>query len=195
MTKMANKIILDLETQKDFSEIGGRGKNYLLRVSVAGIYSYADDKYYTFSEKELHKLAEVLVVADQIIGFNIAEFDYQVLKPYLNFALTEIPTLDILQEIEIVLGHRISLDAVAKATLGVGKLGSGIEAIRLWKNGQFEELKKYCLNDVKLTKEIYEYGQKNGKLLYRDFFETREIPVNFPEPSVRANVVKQASLF
>lgn len=192
---MANKIILDLETQKDFSEAGGRGKNHLLRVSVAGIYSYADDKYCTFSEKELHKLAEVLAAADQIIGFNIREFDYQVLKPYLNFALTEIPTLDILQEIETVLGHRISLDAVSKATLGAGKLGSGLEAIRLWKSGQVEELKRYCLNDVKLTKEIYEYGQKNGKLLYRDFFETREIPVNFPEPSARTNVVKQASLF
>lgn len=192
---VTNKIVLDLETQKDFAEVGGRNKHHLLRVSVAGMYSYAGDKYYAFDEKNLHKLGESLLGADQVIGFNILQFDYQVLSPYLNFALAEIPTLDILAEIEKFLGHRISLEAVAKATLGTGKTGSGLDAIRLWKTGQYEDLKRYCLSDVKLTKDIYDYGQKYGKLLYQDFFETRELPVRFPDPEPRANVLKQASLF
>lgn len=192
---VANKIVLDLETQKDFAEVGGRNKNHLLRVSVAGMYSYAEDKYYAFEEKNLHKLGEYLLGADQVIGFNILQFDYQVLSPYLNFPLAGIPTLDILTEIEKLLGHRISLAAVATATLRTGKTGSGLDAIRLWKTGQYEELKHYCLSDVKLTKDIYDYGQKYGKLLYQDFFETRELPVRFPDPEPRSNVLKQASLF
>lgn len=192
---MLNKIILDLETQKDFAEVGGRNKNHLLKVSVAGIYSYPDDRYIVFEEKQLHKLGEMLVLADQIIGFNIRQFDFEVLRPYLNFSLEEIPALDILEEIEKVLGHRIGLTVVAGATLGTGKTGTGLEAIRLWKTGQLEDLKKYCLNDVKLTRQIYEYALKHGKLLYRDFFETREIVLRFAEPTARKNVAQQGSLF
>lgn len=195
MTRVPNKIVLDVETQKNFSEVGGRGKHHLLRVSVAGIYSYPENKYYCFEERQLHKLGEILSAADQIIGFNVRQFDYAVLQPYLNFSVEAIPTLDILEQIEKILNHRVSLEIVAQATLGVGKIGSGTEAINLWRSGRIEELKKYCLNDVKLTREIYEYGQKYGRILYKDFFETREIPVNFAEAPLRANVVRQGSLF
>ncbi len=192
---MLNKVILDLETQKDFTEVGSRNKHHLLRVSIAGIYSYPVNQYQVFTERGLHKLGELLLEADQVIGFNLLQFDYAVLKPYFNFALATLPTLDILMEIEKVLGHRISLETVAQATLGTGKTGTGLAAINLYKTGQHEELKKYCLNDVKLTKEIYDYGQKHGKLLYKDFFEIREIPVEFAEPQPRQNVLKQTSLF
>jgi DEAD/DEAH box helicase domain-containing protein len=189
------KIVLDLETQKNFAEVGGRNKHHLLQVSVAGIYIYPSNRFQIFLEKELTKLGEILINADQVIGFNIQQFDFAVLQPYLNFSLEQVPALDILQEVEKVLGHRISLEAIATATLGLGKTGSGNQAIHLWKTGQIEELKKYCLNDVKLTRDIYDYGKKYGKLLYRDFFETREIPVNFTEPLKRTNVAVQPSLF
>lgn|SRR3989338_1631281 len=192
---MLNKIVLDLETQKEFAEVGGRSKNRLLKVSVVGIYSYTEDKYQCFTEKELPNLSDLLAGVDQIIGFNNRQFDHEVLQPYMNFSLADIPTLDILEEVEKILGHRIGLDVIATATLGYGKINTGLGGIRLWKTGQIEELKKYCLNDVKLTREIYEYGQKYKKLLYRDFFETREIPVKFPEPLPRVNILKQTSLF
>ena len=192
---MANKIVLDLETQKDFSEVGGRSGNKNLRVSLCGIYSYTEGNYLCFSEKELTKLGEMLQVADQVIGYNIKQFDYEVLQPYLNFPLATIPTLDILEIVDQALGHRISLEVVAQATLGVGKTGTGRAAIDLWKSGRLEELKSYCMNDVRLTREVYEYGQKHGKLLFQDFFEKREIAVNFPEPLPRVGVVQQISLF
>ena len=192
---MLNKIVLDLETQKEFSEVGGRSKPRLLKVSVVGVYLYLEDKYSIFEERELQKLGELLAAADQIIGFNIRQFDLRVLQPYMDFALEKIPCLDLLEEVEKALGHRVGLDAVASATLGAGKSGTGLNAIRLWKAGQIEELKKYCLKDVELTRNIYEYGRQHGKLLYRDFFETRELPVAFLEPLPRKNVVRQTSLF
>jgi len=192
---MLNKIVLDLETQKSFSEVGGRNKHHLLRVSVAVIYSYQDDAYYTFEENELHKLGEQLQVADQIIGFNIKQFDYAVLQPYLGFALKEIPSLDMLEEVERVLGHRISLDSIAQETLGSGKSGAGLGAIALWHSGQLDKLKEYCRRDVEVTKQVYEHGLRHNKLLYKDFFDVREIPVKFLEAEPRKNVVQQKSLF
>ncbi len=192
---MLKKIVLDLETQKSFQEVGGRGKNHLLKISVVGIYDYSTDKYSTYEEHELPKLAPLLQTADQIIGFNIKDFDFEVLKPYLNFDIFKIPYLDILEEIEKVIGHRIKLELVAQGTLGSGKSGNGLEAILYYKNGRFDLLKKYCLDDVKITKQVYDYALNNGKLLYKDFFKTKEIPMKIADAVSRTGVMHQAPLF
>lgn len=192
---MLKKIVLDLETQKSFQEVGGRGKNHLLKVSVACIYDYSTDRYQAFEEYELSKLGPILQTADQIIGYNIKDFDFEVLQPYLNFNLSEIPYLDLLAEIEKVLNHRIKLEVVAQGTLGSGKSGSGTEALLFYKNGRMDLLKKYCLDDVKITKQIYDYALKNGKLLYKDFFKTKEIPLKIAEAAPRLGVKHQAALF
>ncbi|MCL5775066.1 MAG: hypothetical protein M1333_02545, partial [Patescibacteria group bacterium] len=91
--------------------------------------------------------------------------------------------------------HRIKLDDVAQATLGKGKSGSGREALLYFKNGRMDLLKKYCLDDVKITKQVYDYAMKNQKLLYRDFFKIQEIPLKLKEAVERQGVVHQTSLF
>lgn len=192
---MLKKIVLDLETQKEFAEVGGRGKNHLLKISVCGIYDYSTDKYSIFEENELAKLSPILQTADQIIGYNIKDFDFEVLKPYLNFDIFAVPYLDLLEQIDKILGHRIKLDDVAQATLGSGKSGSGKEAILFYKNGRIDLLKKYCLDDVKITKQIYDYARVNHKLLYKDFFKTKEIPLKIEEAKERQGVRHQAALF
>src|SRR3989344_196816 len=192
---MLNKIVLDLETQKSFEEVGGFGRNHLLKISVVGVYSYPQNKYLCFTEDQLYKLGEILQEADQIIGFNIKNFDFQVLQPYLSFKLSEIPALDILEEVEKLIGHRVKLDNLAQMTLGNGKSGDGLQALKFWKLGQIEELKKYCLDDVRITKELYDYVGKYSKLLFKDYFETREIKISFPEPAARKPITKQSALF
>lgn len=189
------KIVLDLETQKEFAEVGGRGKNHLLKISVCGIYDYSQDKYLIYEENELPKMAPLLQAADQIIGFNIKDFDFEVLQPYLNFNIFEIPYYDLLEEISKVLGRRISLETVAQGTLGSGKSGNGKQALLYYKNGRMDLLKKYCLDDVKVTRLVYEYALKNQKVLYRDFFNIREIPLVLNEPQSRVGVLKQEVLF
>jgi DEAD/DEAH box helicase domain-containing protein len=190
-----NKIVFDLETQKSFDEVGGRGNNHLLKISVLGLYSYADDKYYCFTEDEIYRAGEMFQEADQIIGFNIKNFDFEVLRPYVNFNVHDLPYLDIMEEFEKLVGHRVKLDNLAKTTLGVGKNGDGLEALRMYRQGRIEELKKYCLQDVKVTKELYDYVLKHGKLLYKDYFDTREINVAFAEPVIRKPLARQTSLF
>jgi DEAD/DEAH box helicase domain-containing protein len=192
---MLKKIVLDLETQKSFQEVGGRGKNHLLKVSVCGIYDYVADKYSVYEEHELPKLSPILQTADQIIGYNIKDFDFEVLKPYLSFDIYQVPYLDILEEIEKVLHHRIKLELVAQGTLGVGKSGSGMEALLYFKQGRMDLLKKYCLDDVKITRQVYDYALKNGKVLYKDFFKTKEIFLKIKEAVPRVGVMHQVALF
>ena len=192
---MLKKIVLGLETQKSFDDVGGRGKNHLLKISVCGIYDYVSDQYLIFEEHELPRMAPMLQAADQIIGYNIKQFDFEVLQPYLNFNIFEIPYYDILEEIDKVLGHKIKLDAVAQATIGSGKSGNGLEALLYYKNGKMDLLKKYCLDDVRVTKEVYEHALNNQKLLYRDYFAIKEIPITCLEPKSRVGVTRQEVLF
>ena len=160
-----NRIVLDLETQKTFEEVGGRHM-HLLRVSVVGIYHYLKGKYMIFEEREISSLEEILGSVDLIVGFNVKRFDFLVLEPYLSISVRKLPALDIMEEITRVTGHRVSLDSVAQATLGVKKSGSGLEAVRLFREGRIEALKRYCLDDVRITKELYEYGQRHGELSF-----------------------------
>ncbi len=190
-----NKLVFDVETQKSFDEVGGFGKNHLLKISVVSVYSYPLDKYFCFEEDEVYKLGEMFQEADQIIGYNIKSFDFEVLKPYFNFDVHSLPYLDIMEDVAKILGHRLKLDNLAQTTLGIGKNGDGLEALRLFKQGRIEELKKYCTNDVKITKDLYDYVLAYGKLLYKDYFETREMKINFTEPVPRKPVSIQASLF
>lgn len=173
-------IVLDVETQKGFHEVERR-KLYQLKVSVACIYDSKTDTYTAFEEKELTKLEEVLKQADLIIGFNIQDFDMEVLAPYFASPVKNFPLFDILVEFEKIRGHRISLQSVAQATLKSSKSGSGWDAIKLYKEGRIEELKKYCFDDVRITKDIFEYGRKNGKILFisnRDY-QTYDVPVSW----------------
>lgn len=178
--KEKNKIVLDLETQKSFGEVGRRNL-HLLKISVVGIYHYLKNECRTFEEKELPELEEILKGVDLLIGFNIKQFDLMVLEPYLTIPVHQLPTLDIMQEIAKVVGHRVSLQSVAMATLKESKSGHGLEAIRLFRQGKMDELKRYCLDDVRLTKEIYEYGAKHGQLSFttRNGWNKHPIPIKF----------------
>lgn len=189
------KIVLDLETQKSFEEVGGKNKNHLLKVSVCGIYDFSTDKFTVFTESELPRLGEILQSADQIIGFNIKDFDLEVLRPYFNFDIGLLPYLDIIEYVQKHLGRRVGLNVIAQGTLGVGKSGSGRDALLHYKNGRVDLLKKYCLDDVKITRDVYKYGLLNKKILYKDFFEIKEIPVLWLEPEPKLAVQKQVALF
>lgn len=172
--------VLDVETQKGFNEVD-RKKLHLLKISVACVYDSKTDSYIGYEEKELTRLEELLKQVDLIVGFNIRDFDMEVLAPYFASSVKNLPVLDLLVEIEKVRGHRVSLQSVAQATLQLSKSGSGWDAIRLFKEGRMEELKKYCFDDVKITKEVYEYGVKHGKVSFisnRDY-QTHEIPIDW----------------
>jgi len=53
--------------------------------------------------------------------------------------------------------------------------------VRFWKEGKLKELEDYCRQDVKVTKEVYEFGKKNKHLLFEDRWtgEKKQVDVNF----------------
>lgn len=164
---MKDILVFDLETKKSFEEVGGQHKPELLGVSVCGVYSYNRNQYRGFREEEFTEMKAWLEDCGLLIGFNSKTFDVPALQPYYkDFDLSAIPHLDILEEVYKALNHRLKLDSLANSTLGEGKSGSGLDAIWYFKNNQWEPLIKYCLDDVRVTKDVYEYGKNHGVLWY-----------------------------
>ena len=180
-----NIVVIDLETQKSFKEVGGKAKLHKLRISVAGVYDYLTDQFIAYEEKDMMIVDKRLQDIDLIIGFNIKRFDMPVLEPYLFMPTQNLPVFDLLDVIEQVRGHRASLDSIAGPTLKQRKSGSGADALVLFQEGKIEALKRYCLDDVRLTRDIFEYGCREGKILFTSTwdYKTYEIPVNWKEES------------
>lgn len=174
---MAKPIVFDVETQKIFQEVGGKIDK--LRVSVVGVYNYEDNSYKSYFEKDLPKLFPLFEKTSLLIGFNNRKFDIEVLRPYYVGDLTKFPILDLLDGVQESLGKRIALDDLVKGTLGRRKEGHGFLAINYFREGKFAELAKYCLSDVRLTKELYEYGKENGRVYYFGPYGKVEILVNW----------------
>lgn len=184
------QIVLDLETQKIFDEIGSRNPGDL-GVSVVGVYFYENDEYVCFEEAKIADLERRLSNTGRIIGFNIRRFDFPALQPYLkHIDLARMEILDLMDDLEKTLGHRVSLQSVASATLGVGKSGSGLDAVHYYRSGEMEKLKKYCLDDVRITKEVYEFGKKNGLVYYlsKDGSNRLTAKVEWKDPTPPANL-------
>ncbi|MDO8574928.1 MAG: ribonuclease H-like domain-containing protein [bacterium] len=163
---MKNHIVLDIETQNLFADVGGKENLTKLLLSVAGVFSYADNAFLTFTETEMPQFQSLLGKTDLIIGFNIDHFDLPVLQKYLSVDLNKIPTLDIMNEVVNKMGHRVSLDDLVSNTLGKRKSANGLMAVQYWRESRMDELKKYCLDDVRLTRDLYEHGLKNGEIKF-----------------------------
>lgn len=171
------KIIFDCETKNTFQEVGSN-KVEDLDLSLLVTYDTETEEYTTYLEEDLPKLWRVLEKTDILIGYNSDHFDIPLLNKYYPGDLTQIQSLDLLVEVKKSLGRSVRLDAVAEATLGVGKSGNGLDAIVWWKNGEIDKIQKYCQQDVKVTKDVYEYALNNGKLKYKDITGPQEFSID-----------------
>jgi len=162
---MRNEVVLDLETKNAPQGWGAREALGSLGISVAGVWSSSDDRFRIFREGEVSELAL------------LRKFDVPVLQPYLDFDLGEIPVLDMFEEVTDVLGHRVSLASLAKATLGAEKLGHGLDAVEWYRRGDWQRLEAYCLQDVRLTRDLYRYGAEHGHLVFESYGDGKTVSV------------------
>jgi DEAD/DEAH box helicase domain-containing protein len=158
-------VVLDLETEKNFQEVGGKHNLKLLGVTVVGVYDYASSAFSAFEKEEFDNLERMLENSQLLIGFNIKHFDLPVLEPHVKINLGLLTVLDLMSDVEKNLGFRVSLDNLSRATLGVGKIGMGLEAIDWWREGKKDKVKEYCIQDVRLTRDLYEFGKREGFVL------------------------------
>lgn len=187
------KIVLDIETKNTFQEVG-KADPTLLDISVVCIYDSESDSYESFLQEDFMKLWPILERADVIITFNGDHFDIPLLNKYYSGDLTKIKSLDVLKEVRKSLGFRVGLDNIASATLGKGKIGHGLEAIEWWKNGEIDKIIKYCIEDVRITKEVYDYAMKNQALKYKEGESVIEFKIDTTDWEMKQDTVMTFSL-
>ena len=175
-----NIVYFDLETQKSADEVGGWGNINRMGLSVGVTYNTARGEYNIYGEKQVNDLLNELQRADLVVGFNVLRFDYEVLHGYTPFDHTQLPTLDMLVDLQSILNHRLSLDSIATATFGVEKTAEGLQAIEWFKQGKMLEIAEYCCYDVKITKLVHEYGVSHRQLHYNNRFGKKlTVPVKW----------------
>ena len=170
------KIVFDIETRNIFSDVGGDMLG--LDISLLAIHDSETDEYSSYLQEDFHKLWPILENADMLIGFNSDHFDIPILNKYYPGDLAKIKSLDILKEVKKASGKRYKLDNFAEATLGESKSAHGLQAVEWWKEGKIELIREYCIQDVKVTKGIYDFAMRHGKLKYKDYGEIREMEID-----------------
>lgn len=158
------KIVFDIETTDVMPGIQPQDMD----LAVVAVYDSETDEYTSYLENELQQLWPIIERADALIGFNSDNFDVPLLNKYYPGDLRTIKSIDLLEEIRKTLGRRIKLDKIAQGTLGHGKSSHGLKAVDWWKEGKIDKVRTYCIDDVRITKEIYDYAVKHQELKYKE---------------------------
>lgn len=172
-----NYLVFDLETQNIFSDVGSNDA-VDLDISVATVYETATDTYTTVAIDKLETLWPIIERGDALVGYNSNHFDIPLLNKYYPGDLTQIKSIDLLEDIKKSLGRRLRLDSVAHATIGTKKSADGLQAVRWWREGKVKEIKKYCEQDVRVTKKVFDYARANGHVKFKDGHRKKEIPLD-----------------
>ncbi|MFH0766406.1 MAG: DEAD/DEAH box helicase [Calditrichota bacterium] len=174
-------IVFDVETQRSADEVGGWSNIRAMGLAVAAAYRIPDGKWFEFRDDEVDGLVKLFKEADLVIGFNQVRFDYEVLRGYTGFDFRKLPTYDILLEVQNAINRRLSLNALAGATLGVSKTADGLQSLQWWKEGNIAKVAEYCRADVEITRDLFYHILEHGFVL----FESRGVGL------ARANIKRE----
>lgn len=180
-----NTIIYDLEILKAIPDKSGKhidGVEYCkgwadhanMGISVLCIYDYIEDRYRVFCGDNKEQFASRIKGA-LCVGFNSIPFDNTVLSATLGWnAPKEENCYDLLRETWAAAGlgpefvypsHMgYGLDAMCEVNFGLKKSGNGAMAPVDWQHGNFGTVIDYCLNDVMLTKQLFDAVLRGDKI-------------------------------
>jgi len=170
---MTSKVLVwDLET-KLMPGDGETHDEYICRcgISVAAVWNVVDSDWTLYGHQDLDALSEELESADRVVGYNSIGFDHLVLDAAVGRRVVIQDEVDLWRDIQASMGEARwptgtgTLDAVSRRTLGRGKSGSGSEAPELYASGRWAELSSYCIHDVDLTRELWEFMERFGYVI------------------------------
>jgi 3'-5' exonuclease len=164
-----NEIVVDIETTGLLPWFGDRVTCICARDSNGDTFSYAGDDEHKIVSKFFNWI--IKMKKSCLITFNGKHFDipfimtrFTMLNRFCLFDEKSIMLnwqhIDLHQELKKLTGKRISLDTVAKLMGCDSKSGKGKDAIELWRQGRFDELKAYCMQDVEVTWQVYHKYKK-----------------------------------
>ena len=172
-------LVLDIETQKLVQDVGGWDHVDKLGISVACAYDSKTDQFLAYRENEIKNLIE-LCEERLVVGYNIRGFDLPVMVPY-GLEIKRLDVFDIMYDLETLTRQRfLKLEYVAQGTLGSGKSADGLMAVEWWKQGQIQKIIDYCMQDVKVTRDVFQFGRQNGFVrIQRSEEKVVEVPVQW----------------
>ena len=184
MSEQLHIVYFDTETQRlaEETELGFEDPP-AMGLSLMCSWDSASRQYRTFMEHNIIDFGRIIEKADLVIGHNIKRFDLLHIQPFfeeheddidsekLEINLLELPAFDMMERVIETYGKgdpekRLSLDNLAKNTLGIRKLASGEAAVGFWKRAEMMRLEMYCRQDVKITKEVFEFACKEKFLRF-----------------------------
>ncbi len=167
-------VTFDLETRELAQDLE-QGWKALLEgkggISALIGWSSLHARPYIFDDSSLEGAASLLEDADVVLSFNGVNFDLPIIEALYGRKLTIKGHLDLHQLIREALEGRegpkrgYSLQECATRTLGKGKSGNGKHAPDLSDQGRWAELFQYCLDDVILTRELFQFTQQHGGIV------------------------------
>ena len=177
--KNRHYLVVDLETQNLVQDVGGWGHIDKLKISVACAYDSKTGEMLVYRENEIKKLND-LCEERLVIGYNIRGFDLVILEAY-GLSLKGLDVFDIMYDVQTLTRQKfLKLETIAQGTLNVGKSADGLMAVEWWKSGDMDKIIQYCKQDVEVTKDIFEFGRKNGHVkLRRADGNNAEVKVNW----------------
>lgn len=172
-------LVIDVETKQLVQDVGGWDHIDKLGISVACAYDSKTDQFMSYRENELKTLID-LCEDRLVVGYNIRGFDLPVMVPY-GLDPQRLDVFDIMYDLQTLTRQQfMKLEAVARGTLGAGKSADGLLAVEWWKTGQVQKIIDYCLQDVKVTRDVFQFGRQNGFVrIQRSEEKIVEVPVQW----------------
>jgi DEAD/DEAH box helicase domain-containing protein len=162
-------VVFDIETQYLAADVPGGWSNLPgMKLSCAVLYDVDQSRYFVYGEQNVSALIDHLRASSLVVGFNTLRFDYGVLQGYTAFKLQSLPSLDLMADLQKKLNHRLSLAHLAEHSLGgAEKSADGLLAVQWWREGKYQQVIDYCQMDVKLTHDLWRFGQEKKYVLFK----------------------------
>jgi DEAD/DEAH box helicase domain-containing protein len=173
-TRRPRHLYLCLTTQKSADEVGGWQHKHLLGLGVAVTYDTQDERYRVYTAETVEDLLASLRLADMVIGFNLRDFDYQVLQPYTTASLAALPTLAILDDVQEEVGYRLSFTHLLQETLGINRPDESLHTLQWFRQGERNRIVEHCRRDITHLRALVRHGAHTGHVWYRDRTDARQ---------------------
>jgi len=188
---MVNGIVYDIEIVKGIlgkNEVPVPGIDYCagwhdhanMGISVIGVYDFVEDRFRVFCKDNFAEFFTLCASRTTLISFNGVGFDNKVIRCIAHdhaqlFGLGDsfVMQYDVLREIWLCMRLNpdkfywkthggVGLDAMCEANGLGGKTGNGALAPVHWQQGKIGSVIDYCLQDVKLTRDLFLLSQRGN---------------------------------
>ena len=172
-------VFFDMETRRHAKELHpdtDAGWEALRRgeggISALAIWDSQDSWPYLYDDHTIEAAARHLEAADVAVGFRSAGFDVPAIEGVLGRSLALRRHEDLYVNIVRVAADRgsvgtkgdFTLDRLSKLNLGRGKVDHGEHAPELARRGHWARLFHYCMDDVRLTRDLFRVIQSKGSI-------------------------------